>query len=85
MKFDNMDNEELLDMIREAQLEYISRVHPAMGESVTMVTDEVRDSLFYSDNLDETLVVGTNFAISVSSDGRTASAEGIEWELDLLA
>lgn len=68
----NLNRDDLLQLIQDAQTEMIGRYTPDMGEGVTQVTDAIRGSVFYSDVMDEAWVVGSDFVISVSSDGGTS-------------
>lgn len=80
MNLKNMTEDELLYSIGEMQKEYISRVHPEMGEGIENVTSALSGTVFYSDNMDEAILVRTECIISISEDGNTASVEKPEWE-----
>lgn len=76
MNFQNMTDDELLFTIGEMQKEYISRVHPEMGEGVTQVIDALpQASVFYNDTLEEALITGVDFIIAVDDEGNTVSVE----------
>lgn len=65
----SLSREDLLALIQDAQTEMIGRYTPDMGEGVTQVTDAIRGSVFYSDVMDEAVVLGSDFIISVSKYG----------------
>lgn len=62
MNMKNMTDDELLFSIGEMQKEYISRVVPALGEGVTLVTDALpQATVFYDDMMTEAIIKGKIF------------------------
>jgi len=81
MKFASMDEDVLLNHIREAQRVYMERFANPMEEGEYSVTDALPNAkVFYSRDMDEVLVLDVDQIVSVDSGGNSASVQDPEWE-----